>query len=139
MNPCAIRIASVAPSREAASNSSARRRVAGGLRVRALRRGLPTEDIVRAYGTAMRKSSRAGRIATGRRGTSAARRRMDSRRSIAHAPTVTGCGSMGLVVVMAAPPSKRANHGGRARSAFAKFTICWMLNGTFLPIRKDCI
>jgi hypothetical protein len=59
VNPCAIRIASVAPSREAASNSSARRRVAGGLRVRALRRGLPPEDIVRAYGTAMCESSRA--------------------------------------------------------------------------------
>jgi hypothetical protein len=41
------------------------RRVAGGLRLRALRRGLPTEDIVRAYGTAMCESSRAGRIATG--------------------------------------------------------------------------
>ena len=58
-------IASVQPSRDAASNSSAWRRVAGALRLRALRRGLPTEDIGRAYGTAMCKSSRAGRIATG--------------------------------------------------------------------------
>jgi hypothetical protein len=41
------------------------RRVAGGVRLRALRRGLSTEDIVRAYGTAMCESSRAGRIATG--------------------------------------------------------------------------
>jgi hypothetical protein len=39
--------------------------VAGGMRLLALRRGLPTEDIVRAYGTAMCESSRAGRIAIG--------------------------------------------------------------------------
>jgi len=32
----------------------------GGMRLRALRRELPTEDIVGAYGMAMRKSSRAG-------------------------------------------------------------------------------
>jgi hypothetical protein len=32
--------------------------VAGGLRLRALRRGSPTEDIVSAYGTARCKSSR---------------------------------------------------------------------------------
>jgi hypothetical protein len=43
--------------------------VVGGLRLRALWRGLPTEDIGRAYGTAMRKSSRAGRIAPGRLST----------------------------------------------------------------------
>jgi len=58
-------IASVQPSRLSASNSSARRRVAGGMRLRALRRALPTENIVSAYGTAMCKSSRAGQIATG--------------------------------------------------------------------------
>jgi hypothetical protein len=33
--------------------------VAGGMRLRALRRGLPTEDIGCAYGTAMCESSRA--------------------------------------------------------------------------------
>jgi hypothetical protein len=59
--PCANIIASLQPSRQEASNSSARRRVAGALRLRALRRVLPTEDIVSAYGTAMCKSSRAGR------------------------------------------------------------------------------
>ena len=37
-NPCANMIDSEQPSRDAASNSSARRRVAGGLRLRALRR-----------------------------------------------------------------------------------------------------
>src|SRR5262245_41752592 len=47
---CARKITSVQPSGEAASNSSARRRVAGGLRLPALRRGLPTDDIVDAYG-----------------------------------------------------------------------------------------
>jgi hypothetical protein len=56
----ATRIASVAPLGESASNSSARRRVGEETRLRALRRGLPTEDIVGAYGMAMRKSSRAG-------------------------------------------------------------------------------
>ena len=45
MNPCASMIASVQPSEDAASNSSARRRVAGGMRLRALRRGLA--DMVR--------------------------------------------------------------------------------------------
>jgi hypothetical protein len=39
----------------------------GGLRLRALRCGLPTKDIVSAYGTTMSESS-AGRIATGRIG-----------------------------------------------------------------------
>src|SRR5437588_12634179 len=51
-------IASVQPSRLPASSSSARRRVAGALRLRALRRGLPTEDIGRGYGIAMCESSR---------------------------------------------------------------------------------
>jgi hypothetical protein len=57
--PCASMIASLQPSRQDASNSSARRWVAGGLRLRARRRGLPTENIGRAYGTAMCESSRA--------------------------------------------------------------------------------
>jgi hypothetical protein len=58
VKPWASISASVQPSRQEASNSSARRRVAGGLRLLALRRGLPTEDIVRAYGIAMCESSR---------------------------------------------------------------------------------
>jgi hypothetical protein len=61
--------ASVQPSAQEASTSGARRRVAGALRLRALRHGLPTKDIVRAYGTAMCEPSRAGRIATGRLST----------------------------------------------------------------------
>ena len=45
---------------------SERAAAGGGRPLRALRRALPTEDIVSAYGTAMCKSSRAGRMATGR-------------------------------------------------------------------------
>ena len=57
--------AAVTTAREQFEGAAAR---AGGMRLRAGRRGLSTEDIVRAYGTAMCESS-AGRIATGRVGT----------------------------------------------------------------------
>jgi hypothetical protein len=84
--PCATRIASVQSSRDAASNSSARRRVAGGLRSRALRRGLPTEDIARAYGTTMSESSRAGRVATGQLSTCRCARRLRASRPMPKGP-----------------------------------------------------
>jgi hypothetical protein len=61
VKPWAIMMASVQPSRLPASNSSARRRVAGGMRLRALRRALSTKDIVRAYGIVMCEASRADR------------------------------------------------------------------------------
>jgi hypothetical protein len=58
MKPRASMTASVQPSRLPARSSSARRRVAGALlRLRALRCGLPTEDIVSAYGMASHSSS----------------------------------------------------------------------------------
>ena len=55
--------AAVTAAREQFEGAAAR---AGGMRLRAGRRGLSTEDIVRAYGTALCESSRAGRIASHR-------------------------------------------------------------------------
>jgi hypothetical protein len=68
VKPCAIMIASVRRSLHDASSSSARRRVAGGKRLVALRRGFPTADIVScAYVMGDAQASSAA-VATSREG-----------------------------------------------------------------------